>query len=110
MTESLMGQIQQINPVHFNSYRIRFTQKIVKDIGNENEQDETILTCHQRAHRNAQENYLQLSERCYFPKMRKKITHLIKQCTVCKGNKKKLENPLKFTNQDRLYLLNTTKD
>ena len=82
-----MGTIQNFYPNHFKSYRIRYTQTMVQDIPNENEQEEKILNCHQRAHRNAQENQLQLCEKYYFPKMHKKMKQLIKQCTVCKENK-----------------------
>lgn len=86
-TESIMGRIQEIYPLYFRDYKIRFTQKLVVDITNEDEQDEKILSVHRRAHRNAQENKDQIIEKYYFPKMSKKIKFLIKRCVTCKENK-----------------------
>lgn len=64
-----MGRIQEIYPSHFRDYRIRYAQRIVEDIPNEMEQEERILRVHQRAHRNAEENRIQLLENFYFPRM-----------------------------------------
>lgn len=85
--ENIMGKIQEFYPIHFRNHKIRFTQTIVTDITNETTQDEIILTTHRRAHRNPQENKLQILEKSYFPQMNKKINFLIKNCTVCKENK-----------------------
>lgn len=86
-TEPIMGIIQEIYPEHFSNYKIRYTQKIVDDIISEPEQDELILTTHRRAHRDPQENKFQLLEKCYFPKMSRRIINLTKMCGVCKENK-----------------------
>lgn len=58
-----MGQIQRIYPEYFGSIKVRFSQNQVKNIINETEQDELILKTHNRAHRNAEENKIQLSEK-----------------------------------------------
>lgn len=85
--EPTMGIIQNVYPLHFKNYRIRFTQCSVQDVTNEAEQDEIILSTHRRAHRNAQENRQQILERYYFPKMAKKIKFHVKRCNTCKENK-----------------------
>lgn len=85
--ERTMGLIQEIYPLYFSNYKIRYTQKEVENIQNEAEQEETILQIHKRAHRSANENRLQIIERFYFPKMSSKIKKIVKQCTTCKQNK-----------------------
>lgn len=86
-TEDVMGQIQTFYAAHFKNVRTRFTQVKVEDITNEEEQDELILKTHNRAHRNAHENKIQLSEKFYFPRMKKKIHFIVKQCQICKEEK-----------------------
>lgn len=39
------------------------------------------------AHRNSQENKLQLLRKVYFPQMRSKIEKIVKQCSICKLHK-----------------------
>lgn len=86
-SEDVMGKIQILYPIHFQGFKIRFCQSKVKDLVNEAEQEEEILRTHNRAHRNAVENKAQLSERVYFPKMRKKVSAIVNQCLVCKTAK-----------------------
>lgn len=85
--EPVMGKIQEIYPLHFCSYKIRFTQNQVDDVVNEQEQEKIIIETHKRAHRNHKENKAQILEKYYFPSMTKKIKDIVKQCTVCKENK-----------------------
>ncbi|GBO99953.1 Retrovirus-related Pol polyprotein from transposon opus [Eumeta japonica] len=86
-TEHILGKIQEIYPENFSNYRIRFARKIVKDVTDESDQEKEILNEHQRAHRNATENKIQLIERVYFPKMHAKIKKIVKQCKTCKEQK-----------------------
>jgi len=79
-----MGKIQILYPIHFQGFKIRFSQTKVKDLVNEAEQEEDILRTHNRAHRNAVEIKAQFSERIYFPKMWKKGTAIVSQGLVCK--------------------------
>ena len=72
-----MGIIQKIYSLHFKSYKIRFTSLQVKYIITDIKQEEEILKEHNRAHRGITENKAQLSEKCYVPKMKEKITYLI---------------------------------
>jgi len=85
--KNLMGQIQNLYPEHFSTIKIRFTQSRVKDLTTELEQDEIISKTHNRAHRNAEENKIQIYEKYYFPKMKNKISMLVKQLKVCKEGK-----------------------
>lgn len=86
-TEPTMGIIQELYPLHFKNFKIRFTQLMVQDITDENEQDDLILSIHRRAHRNAYENKNHILEKYYFPKMINKIKFHVKRCTNCKENK-----------------------
>lgn len=85
--ERTMGLIQEIYPLHFVNYKIRFTQLQVEDVTGEQEQEDIILRTHNRAHRNARENKIQIIERYYFPSMNSKIDKMIKNCVVCRENK-----------------------
>lgn len=85
--EQIMGLIQEFYPLYFSSYKTRFTQKIVENVQSESAQDEIIIEYHKRAHRNANENRLQILEKYYFPKMNSKVKEIVKQCETCKENK-----------------------
>lgn len=86
-SEHIMGKIQEIYPLHFSNYKVRFTQLQVEDVTSEQEQENIMLRTHNRVHRNARENKIQIMERYYFPSMNKKITRIIKNCGVCRENK-----------------------
>ncbi len=85
--DSILGKIQTIYQVHFSNYRVRYTRKFIKDILNESEQETEIIKEHNRAHRNAIENKIQLLEKYYFPQMNAKIKNITKQCKICQENK-----------------------
>lgn len=86
-TESLMGKIQEIYPLHFRNIKIRFTQTLLQDITNETEQEEIIASEHQRAHRNSRENKAQILKKFYFPSMHSKIEKTVRQCSTCREHK-----------------------
>ena len=85
--EFIMGKIQEIYPDHFGNFKIRFTQIFVEDILSESDQETMIVETHNRAHRNAIENKLQILEKAYFPNMISKIKRILKLCSTCKKNK-----------------------
>lgn len=85
--EYVMGKIQEVYPLHFSKYRVRFTQIQVEDIPNEKEQEEIIIKTHNRAHRNTRENKMQILEKYYFPAMASKIKKIIRNCATCKESK-----------------------
>lgn len=86
-SEEVMGLVQEIYPLYFSSYKIRYTQKEVQNVQEESAQDEIIIKYHTRAHRNAKENLLQIIDKYYFPKMSAKVKRIVKQCITCKANK-----------------------
>lgn len=81
--EHIMGLIYSF---HFSNYKIRFIQLQVEEITDEQEQENIILGTHNRAHRYARENKMQIIDKCYFPSMNSKISRIIKNCVVCKEN------------------------
>lgn len=85
--ERTMGKIQEIYPPHFSNFKIRFTQREVQDVTDQQEREEIILATHNRAHRNARENKIQIMEKYYFPSLNKEIRRIVNNCVVCKENK-----------------------
>lgn len=86
-SEKIMGQIQELYPIHFSNFKIRFTQSQVKDLNTIEQQEHQILVEHKRAHRNAIENKKQIIQKFYFPQMQSKINKIVKQCKICAENK-----------------------
>lgn len=82
-----MGKIQNIYPIHFSGYKVRYTQKQVRDITEKDEQDDIVAKEHMRAHRNAAENKLQIISKFFFPSLRKKTEATAKACETCKLSK-----------------------
>lgn len=92
-----MATIQEIYRAHFDPTitKARFSQDIVRDITDENEQLEEIKRTHKFAHRNAQENTLQLLKICYFPSMNKILKNFVKNCEIC-NTEKYIRHPQKL--------------
>ena len=55
-----MGKIEEIFPAHFKDYKVKFAQIMRKNVKNECDQEEIMLTEHSRAHRNYKENKQQI--------------------------------------------------
>lgn len=74
-TEPIMTIIQEIYKDTYdpNRMKIRFSQKFVEDIVDENEQIRKTQEIHTFAHMNLKENIGQLIKVCDFPKMHKKV-------------------------------------
>ena len=53
--------------------KIRFIQKLLEDVSDENLQMNIITAVHNRAHRGTQENKSQILRKYYLPKMQAKI-------------------------------------
>lgn len=85
--ENILGLIQEIYPTHFRQYKARFSRSIVVDLIDEVRQEEEIIKEHNRAHRNARENRIQISQNFFFPNMKAKTERIAKACKVCKENK-----------------------
>lgn len=88
-SEPIMGLIQEIYKETFNPrmIRARFSQRLVEDIHDENDQIKKIKEVHSYAHRNATENVAQLIRNCYFPGMNRQTKDFIKTCEICKTEK-----------------------
>lgn len=85
--ETRIGLLQEVYLGNFVGYKIRITQRVVEDVGNEDRIWQLISKEHRRAHRNARENKEQLLEKYYFPRMNSLITKYVKTCEVCLANK-----------------------
>ena len=80
--------------------KIRFTQKLLQDVQQEDDQWNVIRTEHHRAHRGAEENKLQLLRKFYFPKLSQKLRDFVTNCRVChehKYDRKPINYPLQST-------------
>lgn len=104
-SEPIMGLIQEIYKENFNPrmIRARFSQRLVEDVHDENEQLKKIHEVHNYAHRNADENVGQLIKSCYFPRMNKIVRDFVKNCETCKIEKYD-RHPQKHKKFKLLYL------
>ena len=85
-----MGKIQEVYKINFGSQRllkIRFTQKLLQDISEEQDQWDVIYQEHYRAHRGIEENKVQILRKFYFPQLNKKLREFTKNCQLCQKNK-----------------------
>lgn len=96
-SEPIMAIIQEIYKEHFNprNVKVRYSQKQVTDLSDEERQLEEIKIIHLFAHRNAKENALQLLKNFYFPRMNKIVQQFVKTCEICKTEKYE-RNPQKY--------------
>lgn len=86
--EKLMQLIQEVYKENFNkSLKIRFTQKVVTDLIDEEQILEIIHQEHRKAHRCIKENKEKIIQEYYFPNMNTKIKEVLKNCKICKENK-----------------------
>lgn len=85
--DHILGKIQELYRLHFSQYKVKYCRKMVTDLTEKIEQENKILKEHNRAHRNAQENKIQILRNFYFPQMNAKIRRIVKQCRICKLNK-----------------------
>ena len=72
---------------HFSGTKFLHTEKYNLDITNKNDQLEYMNKEHNRAHRNAKENFKQLISEYYFPKMNNHLKEIVKNCKICLENK-----------------------
>lgn len=86
-TEEVFYRISDLISTHFPDSRFVFTTKNCRNVTDLNEQQFLINTEHERAHRNFNENYKQLKEQYFFPKMKRKIKSFAIACEICKKQK-----------------------
>ena len=99
--EETMGRLQEVYKEHFSQHRtlkIRFTQVLLEDVTEEDQQWNVIRETHNRAHRCVEENKLQILSKFYFPKLAQKLRDFVVNCTTC--NECKYDRrPIKFPHQ-----------
>lgn len=101
--EEIMGQIQEVYKEHFGqnkSLKVRFTQRLLEDIHQDDEQWNIVRDTHLRAHRGADENKLQILRKFYFPKMQQKTKDFVTNCRIChecKYDRKPINFPIQKT-------------
>lgn len=79
----MKGMIQD----HFPHIRLVFTTKKTRNVADEDEALFLIMNEHNRAHRCSYENYQQLREKYFFPRMKKRIHAQLSGCEICKKQK-----------------------
>lgn len=100
--ESLFGQIQEVYKKYFsraNLLKIRFTQNILTDVTDEEEQTKIIEETHERAHRGVDENKNQILRNYYFSQLTAKIKNVVRTCDTCNTSKYD-RHPLKIHLQE----------
>ena len=80
---------------HTKSILVRFTQKQLEDVPNENDQWNVIRNEHMRARKCVQENKQQILRKFYFPKLQQKLRDFIVSCRICNESKYD-RNPIKY--------------
>lgn len=86
--DSLLGIIQELYSEHFWKHtKAKICKTLRNDLITEEEQVRTMKEIHYRAHRGIDENYLVLSQKYYFPKMKSKLVTFINNCQICKKAK-----------------------
>lgn len=89
-SEEILGKLQEVYKQFFsraNILKIRFTQKILEDVSDPEEQERIIRETHLRAHRGINENKEQILREFYFPKLTQKVRNFIRVCDVCNESK-----------------------
>lgn len=71
----------------FPTTTFRYTDLMVTDILDTNEQKEITITEHNRAHRAAQENVKQILQDYFFPKMTQLANEVVANCKICQKAK-----------------------
>lgn len=85
---NLFIKIQDVYKKYFFRYKLLKTSLLVKDVINEDEQDEIIKNCHlENNHRGINENILHIKRKYYFPKIDSKVTKYVNLCKACQENK-----------------------
>lgn len=87
MSEEEFFHNKEIIKTNFPDFKFIFSTRKNKNITDENEILFIINKEHERAHRNYLENYRQLSEKYFFPKMKKRIKANVLKCEICKKQK-----------------------
>lgn len=86
-TEEIFFETEQLLRETFLNIIFLFTSKMTRNIIDPNEQEFLIIKEHERAHRNFKENYAQLKDNYFFPKMKERAKAHAVGCEICKKQK-----------------------
>lgn len=89
-SEEILGKLQEVYKKFFSRagmLKIRFTQKILRDVTETEEQEKIIRETHNRAHRGIDENKNQILREFYFPKITQQLKEYIRVCDTCNTSK-----------------------
>uniref|UniRef100_A0AB38Z266 Polyprotein n=1 Tax=Breu errantivirus TaxID=3078398 RepID=A0AB38Z266_9VIRU len=89
-SKEILQTLQIIYKNYFSrakSLKIFWTEKILIDIPEDDEQDQIIQTRHDSNHRGIVETQKHISQKYFFPKMKSKITKVINLCRLCQKSK-----------------------
>lgn len=89
-SEEILGQLQEVFKKYFSRpglLKIRFTQTILRDVTDSDEQEKIVRETHDRAHRGIQENKYQILREFYFPKITQHLKKHIRVCDNCNTSK-----------------------
>jgi hypothetical protein len=78
-----MGHLQKAYEEAAINLRSRYSQTKLLDITDSEEINFIILTEHKRAHRNFEENKIQIIKKYYWPQMRASIKKTVEKCKTC---------------------------
>lgn len=82
--EETFALLNQFLTNDYPTTKFVFCSKIVKDIFDKIVEDQIIKETHNRAHRSEKENYKQIINNYFFPRMKYKINQYVGECSVCK--------------------------
>jgi len=83
----ILGQIQNNVVAQFTAVKIVYSNKIVIDVSNPNDQIEILVSEHNRAHRNAHENSIQVLQDYFFPNIKRQLKTIVANCKTCSESK-----------------------
>lgn len=84
-TEEILYQIKTTLVQTFPTTNFVIANALVRDITDENEQNEIVEQIHRRAHRNYRNNIKELSESYYWPNMQDMAKKAAQICEICKN-------------------------
>lgn len=81
-----MGKLQEVYRKHFGQnkiLRIRYSQRMLEDVSEEDRQWTIIRDEHYKAHRGSDENKQKIFRTFFFPKLSQKVKDFITNCQIC---------------------------
>lgn len=86
-SEEIFFRIHKILKTSFPDIKFIFTPNNNRNITDPSEQEYLMISEHERAHRHYFENFKQLREKYFFPKMKQRMKAYTVNCEICKKQK-----------------------